>query len=298
LYSIPSTEVEAAIDKWSSTVPSLQTPDGEEAGAGKFRVECWGDKKQIYVPFEPIEGRPIYCKDCMIKIKNGELTPAPGFKLPRDKNAPPPMSYDALANLGIEFTPEKKTPKSHSPRVESRSPGKPSFTQRDVKPHFKKDSFGEHTNSEPVQSLGDIIKNTIKPLVGLSKKEETVPSKKSEPVSETISLKDLVKPKTVVKPDLATDQKSIKKESSDQLKNIIAQAMNLSKKDTVSSTQASLPLKITQDEALLSNSMPNHFVSLHQSPQLRRQAEADTRPRPDASSGTRSSWQPPVHRRS
>lgn len=265
IYTISRDQVERDIDRWSSSVPGAQNSDGEEAAPGKFKAECWGDKKQIYVPFEPIEGKPIYCKDCMIKIKNGELTPAPGFRLPRDKNARPVVSYDALAHLGIEFTTEPKKPERSFDRSNDTRPFvKPApqaypnntFNKKDSRDIRENNDFIKNTfeprkepprrvnsnnqgfssqprairKDEPVKSLGDIIKNTIKPLIGIKPKEDISLEKVEHAVQPTLSLKELTKEKAVTKPILAEDVKGIKKESSDQLKNIIAQVMSTSKK--------------------------------------------------------------------
>lgn len=104
-YTRQRTVVEAEIQKWSSTVPGQTRPDGEET-EGKFRAECTNCHKAIYVPFEPEPGRPIYCKECLFKIKNGELEPVAGFRPPKEKREN--ISYDALANLGIEFKNEAR----------------------------------------------------------------------------------------------------------------------------------------------------------------------------------------------
>ncbi len=106
LYTKPRVEVEAEVDRWSSTVPGGQTgPDEGDVSAGKFKVTCVNDGKVIYVPFEPKPGLPVYCKECLFKIKNGELEPLPGYRAPREnKDANKSnVSYDSLALLGIEF---------------------------------------------------------------------------------------------------------------------------------------------------------------------------------------------------
>lgn len=100
-------EVEAEIQKWSSTVPGTTRPDGEEV-EGKFKATCSNCGKDIYVPFEPEAGRPIYCKECLFKIKNGEVEAAAGFRPPKEKRDN--ISYDALASLGIEFKTEVRSP--------------------------------------------------------------------------------------------------------------------------------------------------------------------------------------------
>jgi CxxC-x17-CxxC domain-containing protein len=105
IYTRERTVVEAEIQRWSSTVPGQSRPDGEET-AGKFKAICSNCGKEIYVPFEPEAGRPIYCKECLFKIKNGEVQAGAGFKAPREKSDS--ISYAALADLGIEFKPEAR----------------------------------------------------------------------------------------------------------------------------------------------------------------------------------------------
>jgi CxxC-x17-CxxC domain-containing protein len=116
LYAKPRAQIENDIDRWSSSVPGALD---DENAIGKFKAECLGCKKQIYVPFEPIPGRPIYCKDCMVKIKVGELTPVEGFRLPKSKNDVV-VSYDALSTLGIEFNQSDPT-KSKKPPFKERN---------------------------------------------------------------------------------------------------------------------------------------------------------------------------------
>ncbi len=112
-------EVEAEIQKWSSTVPGQTRPDGEET-EGKFKAECSNCGKVIYVPFEPEAGRPIYCKECLFKIKNGEVEAAAGFRPPKEKRDN--ISYDALASLGIEFKAEARPPARFDRPTSSRPP--------------------------------------------------------------------------------------------------------------------------------------------------------------------------------
>ncbi len=113
MYTRSRTDVEEEINRWSSTVPGQGTSNPENAGSeavGKYRAECTNCKKSIYVPFEPEPGLPIYCKECLFKIKQGELEPAPGFRPPKEKKDN--ISYDALAALGIEFTGGSSKPRS------------------------------------------------------------------------------------------------------------------------------------------------------------------------------------------
>ena len=97
LYTRSREEVEKEITRWSGT---LQTVDGES----KYKADCSNCQKSTMVPFEPKDGRPVYCKECMFKIKNGELKPGQGFVAQRSSIQDEKNSTVPLANLGIEFT--------------------------------------------------------------------------------------------------------------------------------------------------------------------------------------------------
>jgi CxxC-x17-CxxC domain-containing protein len=98
LFTRPREEVENAISKWSGM---LQVGEGD----AKYKADCSNCGKTTMVPFEPKEGRPVYCKECMFKIKSGELKPEHGFVASRSANQEEKVSTAPLAALGIEFTP-------------------------------------------------------------------------------------------------------------------------------------------------------------------------------------------------
>ncbi|MFA6392855.1 MAG: CxxC-x17-CxxC domain-containing protein [Candidatus Paceibacterota bacterium] len=96
LYTRPRKEVEDEISRWSGM---LQVGDGE----AKYKADCSNCGKVTMVPFEPQEGRPVYCKECMFKIKSGELKPETGFIASRSSRQEEKVSTEPLAALGIEF---------------------------------------------------------------------------------------------------------------------------------------------------------------------------------------------------
>jgi len=98
LYTRSRKEVEDEISKWSGM---LQVGEGE----ARYKADCSNCGKSTMVPFEPKEGRPVYCKECMYKIKNGELKPEHGFVASRSANQEEKVSTAPLAALGIEFKP-------------------------------------------------------------------------------------------------------------------------------------------------------------------------------------------------
>ena len=95
-YTRPRQEVEDEISRWSGM---LQVGDGE----AKYKADCSNCGKVTMVPFEPQEGRPVYCKECMFKIKSGELKPQTGFIASRSSRQEEKVSTAPLAALGIEF---------------------------------------------------------------------------------------------------------------------------------------------------------------------------------------------------
>ncbi len=96
LYTRSREEVEGEISRWSGM---LQVGEGE----AKYKADCSNCGKSTMVPFEPQEGRPVYCKECMFKIKSGELKPETGFVASRSSRQEEKVSTAPLAALGIEF---------------------------------------------------------------------------------------------------------------------------------------------------------------------------------------------------
>jgi CxxC-x17-CxxC domain-containing protein len=123
LYTRSRKEVEDEISRWSGM---LQVGEGE----AKYKADCSNCGKSTMVPFEPKEGRPVYCRECMFKIKNGELKPESGFIASRSANQEEKVSTAPLADLGIEF-------KTVNPKTQEYSQNKPtssnSFANQSIK---------------------------------------------------------------------------------------------------------------------------------------------------------------------
>ena len=134
LYTRPKEEVEKEINQWSGIISNTNEAEG------KFKAICSSCAKETTVPFAPEPGRPVYCKDCIAKIKSGEIKPMKGT---RGKDLTP-QSFSALANLGIEFAPSASSSPSHAPsahapvshapssvpHVPHKTPVAPTFTPR------------------------------------------------------------------------------------------------------------------------------------------------------------------------
>lgn len=100
LYCKTKEEVEREINNWSGM--SIGDDSSSNNNVEKFKVECSICKKETFVPFAPTPGRPVYCRDCIAKMKTGELAPLKGSmnQIKQDEG----KFYKPLADLGIEFT--------------------------------------------------------------------------------------------------------------------------------------------------------------------------------------------------
>ena len=117
LYARPREDVEREIFDWSGmslgSGPSSSgtSSSGGAAGfsstEGKFKAVCSSCGKETTVPFEPEAGRPVYCKECIAKIKSGEIQPVRGTRAQALKSEV--QSFTQLSGLGIEFPADPKS---------------------------------------------------------------------------------------------------------------------------------------------------------------------------------------------
>ncbi len=114
IYAKSRESVEDAISKWSGMMgdmaPDAAPTTGEQGSklpeGQKISAVCASCGKQTSLNFVPTEGRPIYCKDCLAKIKTGEMPRVRVGKV----NVPKTQDkyFSDLAGLGIEFEEQKK----------------------------------------------------------------------------------------------------------------------------------------------------------------------------------------------
>jgi len=105
-----------------------------------YDVKCSNCGKDTKVIFEPVAGRPVYCKSCLKKLKAGEISPVASTAAPSGPTASRTISParetpyapkqtngaekqsgkdSALADLGIEFTP---SPSSYKAPIQTQKP--------------------------------------------------------------------------------------------------------------------------------------------------------------------------------
>lgn len=84
-YARPRYLIEDEINHWSAL--SLNTVNSTKDTRKLYPAVCSNCKKDFQVPFEPEAGRPVYCKDCLAKLKAGEIRPASPTAVPRPVEA-------------------------------------------------------------------------------------------------------------------------------------------------------------------------------------------------------------------
>mgnify|MGYP003394583461 FL=1 len=106
-YCRPRPVVEDEIKRWAGMMTAGDKSGEEKTGdRTKYEATCSSCGKATTVNFEPMPGRPIYCKDCLAKVKSGEMAPVRSIRMPSIK---PSRQYTSdLANIGIEFGAEDK----------------------------------------------------------------------------------------------------------------------------------------------------------------------------------------------
>lgn len=166
-YCRPQALVEANITAWSSTSggTTSESRSTNSQGMKMYPAVCVNCNKEISVPFEPIASKPIYCKECLHKIKVGELKAVKGFYDKNQNDGPKPVQ--ALAAIGIEYEQEKNTENFTRKPMPNRVPSRPTinipnpkFTPR---PDHVKD---EMLKDKPKNNDGFMdLKNLLKKIV-------------------------------------------------------------------------------------------------------------------------------------
>ena len=144
----------------------------------KFPAKCSICKNDTKVPFKPEPGRPVYCRDCISKLKSGELKPVKGSinQIRYDES----KFFKPLSDLGIEFQSKdvsgqmekiendrypERGEKNFNPNVPQNGPQSRPNVFSKIKKAFVKNDFSQ---PRPVQKKvfnNSNFKNTPKPKV-------------------------------------------------------------------------------------------------------------------------------------
>ena len=200
LYCRPRDVVEREINNWSGM--SLGN-ENDQGSMERFPAICSFCKKETTVPFKPEKGRPVYCKDCVARIKSGEV------KVERDSENQikhdETKFFKPLADLGIEF--ESKDREKHKgderypERVEKKvNPLAPPRAPAPIKPKPNlalKEVLSKVTSvsSAPATTSGGVPLKAVMSLDALKNKMKdiTLPSKdRAASAEEMNKLKELI----------------------------------------------------------------------------------------------------------
>jgi len=201
----------------------------------KFPIICSLCKLEKTVPFKPEPGRAAYCKECIAKIKSGEVKV--------EKKGKDQIAYDEskffkpLADLGIEFEQKKEQGIRRIPiSIPSPAPiRKPSFVPLNppipiAKPSILSNIKKVFTKSIPIKGTGnsalkELLDKTLTPAptpISLdSLKEKTKEINKNIPSpskDRAASTKEMNKLKDLIS---SVPQKSVKEVPEDVLKKIL-----------------------------------------------------------------------------
>jgi len=144
LYARPRKIVESEIEKWSNTNV-----------APKVEAVCDVCGKETVLNFEPTPGKPIYCIDCLKKVKEGKITAIPSekdFKKAKNKY------FANLGEIGIEVEEEKEMRKQKQ-KIAGEGNGKEKSgeveRQNQKKQHFQEKKRGGEVRDGSHKSIID-----------------------------------------------------------------------------------------------------------------------------------------------
>jgi len=230
-YCKPKEVVEREINNWSGM--SL----GNENSAGdveKFSAICSVCKNETKVPFKPEPGRPVYCKDCIAKIKAGEIKPIKG-SVNQIRNEETKF-FKPLADLGIEFEQKDQSAVAINNYSEKNNVNT-NYKKPNVFSKLKK-VFVPNKNYTQKQkvtgenlALREILNKTLNDNKFLNDQLEKKPEIKQEVKKETqpfISLSKLNSSKPQIVNNL--NDRSASAEDMNKLKNLISQKEKLVEK--------------------------------------------------------------------
>jgi len=172
-YSKPVKEVEAKIARWSGImgegedegyikkeVISGAGADKDKSSAKKNKTTCWSCGKTTEVGFEPDGRRPIYCKECLDKVKAGEdlpLTHRPAAPIKQSKKSEVDQQA-ALSELGIEFEGGSSPAPKEQPK-QTEQPEQPKRSRQPKQEASKSNVERKRVETPPAVGLNDAFNN-------------------------------------------------------------------------------------------------------------------------------------------
>jgi len=181
-YANSAKDVEDKITKWSGMDKEYDNRDSGVAlnkknegkiSSAKYQVNCWSCGKKTGINFEPDGERPVYCYDCLNKVKKGE-------------------------NLSLNFKPKIE----QKPELEQKEPEQKKTEQKPELEQKKTEQKPELEQKEPEQKKTEQKEPEQKPeissSISLEKaiKEDPVSFKKKRVSVDLVGLRELLKETT------------------------------------------------------------------------------------------------------
>ncbi|MFA6520232.1 MAG: CxxC-x17-CxxC domain-containing protein [Candidatus Paceibacterota bacterium] len=231
LYCRPKEVVESEINNWSGMSLGNDT-DTSSSSMEKFQIVCSLCKKEKTVPFKPEPGRPVYCKECIAKVKSGEVKveKGPENQMRYDDS----KFYKPLADLGIEFEQKDRgrieEDNRYQERGEKHFDEAGHFTKKESKPSLPPEKSSVLKTIKKVFTQSHPVSKAPKPPVG--KKDNSALrgilnktlSENTAPVPEPVSLDSLKnKMQDIVKKPVSSKDRAATPEEMNKLKDLITQ---------------------------------------------------------------------------
>jgi CxxC-x17-CxxC domain-containing protein len=204
--------VEQEINDWSGM--SLGDDNSGGGSFEKFDITCSLCGQEKTVPFKPESGRAVYCKECMSKIKSGEV------KI--ERKGENQIKYDdsrffkPLSDLGIEFpskdsSEDRNITKDEASITASSKPWKNKATKKS-KPNTKlKEIINKITTNSDVspEEVKPVVPPPIPPAISLESLKEKTKEMATPSRDRSASAEDMNKLKDLITASGVTPQKTV-----------------------------------------------------------------------------------------
>jgi len=221
LYCRPKAVVEREINNWSGMSLGGDNDLPTSSSVEKFNIICSLCKKDATVPFKPEPGRPAYCKDCIARIKSGEVKV--------EKDSENQIKHDEitffkpLADLGIEF-PQKEAPE----RIE-KSEKKESAQSAPKAPNKKNKKEEKKMYPKPAKGnapLREILNKTLAASKELDKEPENPPEENLDSQNNASTVASLESLRNKIRETVASKDRAASAEKMDKLKDLISEKIS------------------------------------------------------------------------
>ncbi len=102
-------------------VPGVGRQNDQHKGRPMYPATCADCKKECAIPFKPSGDRPVYCKECFSRRRNGNANKVATDNKPKEMPAVQPI-VSVAANIPVSPAKEKKKPAAAKKVVAKKKP--------------------------------------------------------------------------------------------------------------------------------------------------------------------------------